>query len=496
MTTPPPPADPGSVAAAAPGTAAVAGSAAPEEEPVATGEAPAAGPSAEVEATVQAAGQAAGQAAVQAQPEGPQEPPAEAAQSREPPLGTPESWRETLAAAGLPDSLLAVTEPADQALDLTHAHPSGLATLLAGRPTPLSMLFREAAAHSAARRRSRSLRHVAGELAADRGIRAGLLTAGVASWVSPWDPAESLHAPVLLRGCSVRPRGAGHDDYELKLDDTAVVNAELLRRLREDHGVRLDAEALADLAFGIHGFDPEPVFRVLEDACAGVGGFAVEPRVLVGCFTAGSDALLADLEAALPALAEHPLLGRLADPLFAVVSPRPVPPPRPGGPPASVVLDLDPEQRGVLEAVLAGADIAVEGPPGTGLTHTLAACVAGLAERGRRVLVLTPFRGSADALVERLDAAGLGDLVLDLHDGAGDRPRLLAALGTALDAAVSDRPPEAPTALFAHAVGQPRWPRRTSAMSVPRSTRASPRCTRSASPGGCPPTTRWSSSPR
>jgi REase_MTES_1575/AAA domain len=403
-TSPPPPADPGPTAEAAPGATA-AGTVAPEEVT-----------------------------------------PEDAALPQEPSLGTPETWREVLVATGLPDTLLAVGDPGDQALDLTHAHPSGLATLLAGRPTPLSMLFREAAVHSAARRRSRSLRGVATELAADRGVRAGLLTAGVAGWTAPWDPDERVHAPVLLRGCDVRPRGAGHDDYELELDDTAVVNPELLRRLREDHGVRLDGEALAELAFGIHGFDPDPVFRVFEDACAGVGGFAVEPRVLVGCFTAGSDALVADLDAALPALAGHPLLGRLADPLLAVVPPRP--PVASAHPTSPAVLDLDVEQRSVVAAVLAGEDVAVEGPPGTGLTHTLAACVAGLAEQGRRVLVLTPYRGSADALTERLDAAGLGDLVLSLHDGTGDRPRLLAALGSALDAAVSDRPPEAPTALF------------------------------------------------
>ena len=243
------------------------------------------------------------------------------------------------------------------------------------------MLFREAAVHSAARRRSRSLRAVAGELAADRGVRAGLLTAGVASWIAPWDPQERAFAPVLLRGCGVRPRGAGHDDYELELDDTAVVNPELLRRLREDHGVRLDAEALAELAFGIHGFDPDPVFRVLEQASGGVDGFVVEPRVLVGCFTGGSDALVADLDAALPALAGHPLLGRLVDPLPATVAPA-VLPADPAAPASPAVLDLDPQQRTVLAAALAGRNVAAEGPPGSGLTHTLAACVARSPSRG------------------------------------------------------------------------------------------------------------------
>lgn len=364
-------------------------------------------------------------------------------------LGEPAQWRETLVAAGLPDTLLGTADPGEHSLDLGHAHPSGLATLLAGRPTPLSMLFREPAVHGAARRRSRTLRAVAGELSNDRGVRAALLAAGVATWRGTGPGEEWLRGPVLLRGCSVRPRGAGHDDYELQLDDTAAVNPEVLRRLRADHGVRLDTKALAALAFGIHGFDAAPVFAVLEDACAGVDGFLVEPRLLVGCFTAGSEALRADLDAALPALAGHPLLGRLIDqhppredrseyqpPSGATTDRQPA------------VLDLDPEQRAALDAALGGRDVAVEGPPGTGLTQTLAACVAGLVEHGRRVLVVTPYRGTAEALCERLDAAGLGDLVLPVHDGTGDRPRVLAGLGGALDAAVSDRPPEEPTALL------------------------------------------------
>jgi hypothetical protein len=59
------------------------------------------------------------------------------------------------------------------------------------------------------------------------------------------------------------------------------------------------------------------------------------------------------------------------------------------------------------------------------------------------VLAVTPYRGTADALLSRLDAAGLGDLVLPLHDGTGDRLRLLAALGTDLERAVAEVPPGA-----------------------------------------------------
>jgi hypothetical protein len=61
------------------------------------------------------------------------------------------------------------------------------------------------------------------------------------------------------------------------------------------------------------------------------------------------------------------------------------------------------------------------------------------------VLVATPYRSSADALSACLDAAGLGDLVLGLHDGTGDRGAILAALGAALDAASADPPAPAAT---------------------------------------------------
>jgi REase_MTES_1575/AAA domain len=463
MTSPPSPAEPGATAAAAQGAAPAAEEVLPAGE---TGSSEA-GVRAEMQIAADERADDAGQAPDalidEEQPPDPDadDPAAEAERDPWAGLGSPADWHHTLAVAGLPDTLLGVADPGEHALDLTHAHPSGLATLLAGRPTALSMLFREPAAHNAARRRSRTLRAVAGELSSDRGVRAALLTAGVAAWTGRWEDGERLRGPVLLRGCSVRPRGAGHDDYELQLDDTAAVNPELLRRLREDHGVRLDGEALAALAFGIHGFDPAPVFAVLENACDGLEAFTVEPRLLVGCFTAGSEALLADLDAALPAIAGHPLLGRLLDPAAGLPAPGP---PHLSAPAARApeaierrvaVLDLDPQQRAVLAAALAGEHVAVEGPPGTGLTHTLAACVAGLVEQGRRVLVLTPYRGTAEALCERLDAAGLGDLLLPVHDGTGDRPRVLAGLAGALDAAVSDRPPEEPTALLDRTVPDP-----------------------------------------
>ncbi len=364
-------------------------------------------------------------------------------------------WRSTLASVRLPNTLLVAGDVDAGSLDLTHAHPSGLATLLAGRPARLSSLVRETEALAAARRRVRAIRSAAAVLALDRGIHAGYLSAGLARWrgiAAGQRPGsgpplqEALSAPVLLRGCTLRPHGSGHDDYDLDLDAAAIVNPLLLRRLHTDHGVVADGVALAGLAFGPDGFNPAPVFEQLAQLCAAVPGFRIEPSLLVGTFTAGSGQLQADLEQSAPAITAHRLLGRgLTDPPAGPIVD--VPPPADlaafdAAAPEGTVFDLDPAQRAAVEAALQGRHVAIEGPPGSGLTQTLAATVGAAVARGRRVLVLTPHRGTADAFVARLAESGLAGVVLNVHDGAGDRAGILAGLGIALEAALRpERPP-------------------------------------------------------
>ena len=370
---------------------------------------------------------------------------------------TLEAWRESLAGAHLPDTLLVLGDAAADTLDLTHAHPSGIAALLAGRPTRLSMLIREPEAHAAARRKARAIRGTAGTSSHDRGMRAGYLAAGVARWLPAATPGaivdtvgpatEPISAPVLLRGCTLRPTDAGHEDYDLDLEDAAVVNPRLVRRLAVEYGITLDGDALGHLAFGLAGFDPRPVHARIEELCEQVPGFVVDERLLVGVFTAGSGALIADLELAKEALAAHAALGPVlraddtSEPgnrTLRQINPRTAADedPQTAAEADGAVLDLDPGQRKAVATALAGEDLVVEGPPGSGLTQTLAAATAGLVARGKRVLVVTPHRATADAMVARLRSAGVGDCVLDLHDGAGDRTAVLAGLRAGLDAVV------------------------------------------------------------
>jgi hypothetical protein len=459
-----------------------------------------------------------------------------------------EAWRRAVAGSGMPDTLLASGPQATASwLDLTHAHPSGLAQLFAARPTRLSSLFREPDAHAAAWRQARSIRASALVLSAQRGVQGCCLAIGVASWrPRVAESAAPTLAPIVLRGCSVRPRGAGDDDFDLDLEDAVLINPELIRELSETYGIEADGGYLASLAQGEKGFDPRPVYAWLEERCRSLRAFKIERSLVLATFAAGSGAVLADLDAAVPAIAAHRLLGRVAGhegalgpellsldaaepgigdlvvttrtgsdggpvvirtpgapfdrtdatgpekkpeprkPLefrptaelipvqpkpgspdgdksdqgesrrLAVVGrlgprgARPIkPPPEPDPAEELLVLDCDPAQQEALAAALRGENVVIEGPPGSGATHTVAAAVAGLVAAGRRVLVLSPRRASTEALLTRLEAAGIGDLVLDLRDSVNGRPATrttgaAAALRSGLEAATTGRLSELP----------------------------------------------------
>ena len=224
------------------------------------------------------------------------------------------------------------------------------------------------------------------------------------------------------------------------------------------------------------------MYAWLEERCSALPGFKIERSLVLATFSAGSGAVLADLDAAVPAIATHPLLSAAtaaAAPVTVVlpdgaagdgdapsadltVAGRPAGDDgSPGGaspspaarsaqpatgtgaaagdhaaampslkagesrrlavvgrlgprgatvrqvrPPVEVdprdellVLDLDPAQQAAVAAAMRGDDVVIEGPPGTGTTHTLAATVAALAAAGRRVLVVGPRRASVDALL-------------------------------------------------------------------------------------------------
>ncbi|WP_460446880.1 AAA family ATPase, partial [Angustibacter aerolatus] len=318
------------------------------------------------------------------------------------------------------DPLLRFRDLPSGTLDLTHAHPSGLAMLFAGRPTRLSGLVREPGSLADARRRARAVRARTLELSERHGIAAGWLAVGTATWDVA--DAHASAAPVLLRPCVLRPRGSAGEDYDVDLAGAAVLNPALVRHLADDHGIELDADAVAALAVTDEGFDPAPVLAHVERTCQGLPGLRVEHRLVIGTFADVVAPVVHDLQRLGPRLAAHDVVAALAgDASAREALQRPAPEPAGDRDPASehLVLDLDASQQDVVEAVLAGGHRVVEAPAGTGGTQLVAALAAALAADGRRTLVVAEQRVALDRVLQRLSAIGLDGAVLDLRDGAG-----------------------------------------------------------------------------
>ena len=154
------------------------------------------------------------------------------------------TWRSTLVEAAGGSSLADVGLLGEASLDLSAAHPSGIAQLFAGRNTRLSNLVREGGALATAKRRVRAVGARADEYAQRYGIAPTYLAIGVATWIERTTPdiatddigalaavtrarsaeagegdpapvatpdrvARTVRAPVLLRPVALRARGSG-----------------------------------------------------------------------------------------------------------------------------------------------------------------------------------------------------------------------------------------------------------------------------------------------
>ena len=351
------------------------------------------------------------------------------------------AWTRHLVDLGGRNTLLWYRDLPTGTLDLTTAHPGGVAMLLAGRPTRLSDLVREPATLDEARRRARAIAAKSRELAQERGILTGFLAIGMASWAVRRPDGRTVPrapaAPVLLRSCTLRATGGGQSDYVLDLGSEVEINPVLVHYLASEQGITIDEDALETLAGSGPTFDPYPVYAELGRACAVVPEFAVTPRLVVGTFSYAKLPMVADLAAQGDALADHDVVAALAGDPEALRSVRTEPDTLrldlDDAERDLLVLDADSSQRDSIETVRAGSHLVVHGPPGTGKSQTIANLIATLAADGRPVLFVAEKRAAIDAVVGRLERVGLGGLVLDLHAGARGGRRVAAELVDGLD---------------------------------------------------------------
>ncbi|MEP7161330.1 MAG: hypothetical protein ABI746_09525 [Dermatophilaceae bacterium] len=336
-------------------------------------------------------------------------------------------WRGELAQTGGPNALLWYRDSPGGTLDLTGAHPTGVSMLIAGNRVRLSNMVREEGAFAEARRTARRIREKALELREQHGLDAGYLVIGTASWELPGTHRRP-HAPIMLRTCHLHAVDAAESDLELELSPHVEINPVLVHYMAAERGIRIDGDALADLAHATGRFDPLPVYRELTRQLVHVPGFHVTDRRVMSTFATTKMAMVADLAGFANLLAGHDIIAAFAGDPTAAQSladdgaggladsrRRPV---EPDLGRERLVLDADPSQTEVIDAARSGRHVLVDAAPGTGATQTLANVAAALVGTDQRVLVVSENSRQLDAFVEHMDAAGLRGLILDGRDPA------------------------------------------------------------------------------
>ena len=301
----------------------------------------------------------------------------------------------------------------------------------------------------------------------ERGIRTLFLAVGMAHWTETQSAAQPA-APVVLFPLELKARGATAEDFDVKTVGDPQVSPTLLEKLATDFGVRLDAAELDDLLLGTGppvpatADDHDPVedpSREAPDGGSGPGpgaggvadaelldrlekevdgkvpGFLVSERIVIAELLVpqapdgqGPRGVRAAADRARPRRRDRGRRsgtgGSRATDARSTSTPRcPTCNPRPT---SSSSLDSDGTQSYAIDSVVAGGNLVVKGPPGTGKSQTIANLIATLAARRQRVLFVAEKRAAIDAVLKRLDAEDLGHLVMDLHRTARSR-RLIAA---------------------------------------------------------------------
>jgi hypothetical protein len=96
------------------------------------------------------------------------------------------------------------------------------------------------------------------------------------------------------------------------------------------------------------------------------------------------------------------------------------------------ILDADSSQHEAIVAVTRGANLVLDGPPGTGKSQTIANIIAEFLAAGKTVLFVSEKAAALEVVKKRLDQRGLGDFCLKLHSHKANKREVLQELDRCL----------------------------------------------------------------
>ena len=267
---------------------------------------------------------------------------------------------------------------------------------------------------------------------------------------------KSVRAPLFLWPIAIEPEGrremhlrvSGLGDLGIRFNRTLAmwIHRELGIKLQPPSEENLTAEAPAQWREVLqqvwpdldahHLFDFANPLQVLPQEVS-----AAPPQLLHACalgyFTWQNESLQEDMERLLN---QQQLRGVLAGILSSTGLARPAEEKAPAEKHRYLVSESDYSQEQVVWQARSGPGLVVHGPPGTGKSQTIVNVIADALAHERTVLMVCQKQAATRVVFERLRAAGLSDLCLEIHDAEQDRKSVFAAIRQQVDICQAARP--------------------------------------------------------
>ncbi len=299
------------------------------------------------------------------------------------------------------------------------------------------------------KKKLRALYYEAREVEEEQGVNVLYLAVGFLKWYESDASETERFAPLVLLPVELLRSGA-QDVFKLKLrEDDLFTNISLKLWLREQNSIDLP-DIPDDDAWSLSAY-----FDKVQEAIKGESRWqVVQGECVLGLFSFNKFMLWRDLD---PdnwpqghGLLDHPVIQQLLIPPTDLGDPDP--PLIPAT--ASIddhftpqdlcyVVDADSSQTEAIQTVLAGKNLVIQGPPGTGKSQTITNIIAAAVRQGKRVLFVAEKMAALNVVHDRLSAAGLKVVALELHSRRATKSGVLQQIRESVDSqaypAVGDR---------------------------------------------------------
>jgi len=273
----------------------------------------------------------------------------------------------------------------------------------------------------------------------EQGCNILFLAMGMVEWRPTDDSEERSLAPALFIPVALNRKGLTSQFSLHALDEEAVSNATLEQLCREQFRTEFPSfnpetddpdaffvrvrEAISPLKWvfreevhlGLYSFATLAMFRDLDPENWPEGATLLD-NPLIRNLTGDPSLQFADSDAEVP---DPALLDQAVDPLDCYQ-----------------VLDADSSQQAAILAAKRGITMVIDGPPGTGKSQTITNIIAECLADNKTVLFVAAKSAALDVVKRRLEATGLRDFILDLHDYESAKKPIFAEIGRVLEKAI------------------------------------------------------------